>query len=96
MIEPSMIILGGLSPSPYATMLNAHLNLVLRRVQRLRPHFRSAKHQHIVQLVQDRPVYTFILTGPKSKEWGFWKEDQFVHHEQWLSGSNGDPSSQFD
>jgi hypothetical protein len=54
------------------------------RVSRLRPHFRRASHRHIVQLLHDQPVWTFIITGPKSKEWGFWDNNQFIHHEQWL------------
>ena len=54
------------------------------RVSRFRPHFRRASHRHIVQLLHDQPVWTFIITGPKSKEWGFWDNNQFVHHEQWL------------
>ncbi len=60
----------------------------LRKVQRLRPHFRPARHQHIVQLITNRPVYTLIFTGPKSKEWGFWDQGQFVHHQTWLDNSD--------
>ncbi len=55
-----------------------------RRVQRWRPHFRRAKHRHIVQLIDGRPVLTLILTGPKSKEWGFWDDGKFIHHQHWL------------
>ena len=54
-------------------------------VRRLRFHFRRARHQHIVQVRDNKPVRTFILTGSKSKEWGFWDDDSFVHHEQWLA-----------
>lgn len=54
-----------------------------RIVSRLRPHLRRAKHRHIVQLIAGRPVRTFIIIGRKSKEWGFWDEDNFIHHEQW-------------
>ena len=57
----------------------------VRPVKRFRPHFRPAKHQHIVRLVGTEPVWTFILTGPKSKEWGFWDNNQFVPHEMWLA-----------
>ena len=61
-----------------------------RVVRRFLPHFRPAKHQHIVQLIENRPVWTFILTGPKSKEWGFWDRDKFIPHELWLSQDNAD------
>ena len=50
-----------------------------------RPHFRAARHQHIVQIEVDKPVWTLLITGSKSKEWGFWDDDKFIHHEQWLS-----------
>ena len=63
-----------LTPDGSSTILN-----------RFRPRYRSAKHRHIVQLIQPGPVWTLIVTGPKSKEWGFWEEDKFVHHTQWLA-----------
>ena len=56
-----------------------------RAVKRFRPHFRPARHQHIVQVLEHKPVWTFIFTGSKSQEWGFWDGSTFVHHEQWLA-----------
>ncbi len=56
-----------------------------RVVKRFRPHFRSARHQHIVQLRDPGPVWTFLITGPKCQDWGFWDDETFVHHEQWLA-----------
>lgn len=53
-------------------------------VRRFKPHFRRASHRHIVQLIQPGPVWTFIVTGPKSNEWGFWSGNRFIPHEQWL------------
>jgi len=53
-------------------------------VTRWRPHFRPAAHRHIVALLQPQPVWTLIITGPKCKEWGFWDNNRFIHHEQWL------------
>ena len=55
-----------------------------RLVSRWRPHFRPAKHRHIVSLIEQQPVWTFIITGPKSQEWGFWEQEKFTHHTQWL------------
>ena len=53
-------------------------------VGRFWPHFRSAKHRHIVRLIQPGPVWTFIITGRKCKEWGFWQGEDFTHHSIWL------------
>ena len=55
------------------------------RVHAWRPHFRSSRHQHIVQLEKQQPVWTLIITGLKSHEWGFWENGEFIHHEQWLA-----------
>ncbi|MEM7003508.1 MAG: hypothetical protein AAF529_22165 [Pseudomonadota bacterium] len=53
-------------------------------LKRFRPQYRSAYHRHIVRLIQPGPVWTVILTGPKSKEWGFWRGEDFVHHSEWI------------
>jgi hypothetical protein len=63
-------------------------------VRALRPHFRPASHQHIVQLVEERPVWTLILTGSKSSEWGFWHEGQYTPHEEWLAERESQITSQ--
>ncbi|MCR9259817.1 MAG: hypothetical protein NXH95_08855 [Pseudomonadaceae bacterium] len=55
------------------------------RVRRFRPYFRPAAHQHIVRLDDGKPVWTLIITGAKSQQWGFWDKTQFVPHEQWLA-----------
>ena len=57
--------------------------------KRFRPHFRPAHHRHIVQLLGDKPVYTFIVTGRKEQDWGFWEDEKFTHHEQWLTEREG-------
>ena len=41
----------------------------LTMVRALRPHFRPASHQHIVQLIEEQPVWTLIVTGSKSSDW---------------------------
>lgn len=66
---------------PYSERTPGNTVQVLRR---FRPRFRPAKHRHIVQLIDARPVWTIIITGPKSKEWGFWEQDRFIHHSLWL------------
>lgn len=66
---------------PYMESTPDGRHTVLRRFL---PQFRSAKHRHIVRLIDGGPVWTLILTGPKSKEWGFWERDMFTHHSQWI------------
>ncbi len=72
---------------PLRDYLEATPDSAERRVRRWRPHFRRAKHRHIVRLADARPVWTLILTGPKCKEWGFWEQDTFIHHSEWLADS---------
>ena len=59
-----------------------------RRVKPWRLHFRSSRFRHRVE-IQRRPSWTLVLTGLKSKEWGFWEEGEagkeFVHNEEWLN-----------
>jgi len=62
------------------------------RVGRWRPHYRPAAHRHIVQLSGGKPVWTIILTGSKSQDWGFWDDDKFIHHEQWLENRENIPA----
>lgn len=44
--------------------------------------FRRATHRHRVELLGDKsnrtPCWTLILTGPKSRDWGFWCPYGFV------------------
>ena len=56
----------------------------VRIVKPWRTHFRRAHHRHIVKLIAAKPVRTLILTGPKVREWGFWQNDNFIHHQEWL------------
>ena len=76
---------------PFTTYEEDTPNYGRRDVTRLRPHFRPAKHQHIVRLKSEQPVWTFIFTGPKSKEWGFWDNNQFIPHESWLAQDRPEP-----
>tara|TARA_X000000950_G_C13896810_1_gene653184 strand:+ start:1692 stop:2120 length:429 start_codon:yes stop_codon:yes gene_type:complete len=57
----------------------------LNRVAAWRPHFRPASHRHIVKVDPGNAVWTFIITGPKRNEWGFWENDEFIHNEAWLA-----------
>lgn len=70
--------------NPYLERL---VNGKRRLVKPFRPHYRPAKHRHIVELIDDQKVWTFIVTGPKQQEWGFWHEEDFVPHELWLEQS---------
>ena len=48
------------------------------------PHYRKATHRHIVQLVDDNPTWTLIITGLKARKWGFWSGDCFTEAEKWM------------
>lgn len=34
-------------------------------------HYRKAEHKHTVELIS-KPTITLLLTGPKTRNWGFW------------------------
>lgn len=45
--------------------------------------FRRAEHRHRVELPKDKsgrpiPCWTIVITGPKSRTWGFWCPKGFV------------------
>jgi|SRR3990172_1274046 len=54
-------------------------------VRRLRPSFRTAEHRHIVTLpLGAKPLWTFVVTGVKTREWGFWPTFfRFVPWREW-------------
>lgn len=68
----------------YAEYLPSAESELKRRVRPFRPHFRSARFRHRVELLR-YPTWTLVLTGPKSREWGFWSGDRFVHSDDWPS-----------
>ena len=69
--------------------INTYLELTgdgqTRRVRAFLPHFRPARHRHIVKLCRPGSVWTIIVTGPKSKDWGFWDDGRFIPNSQWLN-----------
>jgi hypothetical protein len=63
-----------------------------RVVKRHRMHFgmvvrRPAWHIHRVRLLKPgRKAWTFVITGRKMRDWGFWTSRGFVPHEEYLNG----------
>jgi len=55
---------------------------IYRTVTAWRPHFRASHFRHRVE-VSNAPLWTLVVTGPKSNEWGFWQGQQFVHNSDW-------------
>lgn len=54
-------------------------------VPALRPSFRPAVYRHMVT-GPEFPVWTFIITGPVKRKWGFWKTPrEFVPYSEWIS-----------
>ncbi len=68
--------------SAYAEFVQAGIGERKRLVRPFRPHFRSARFRHRVDLLS-YPTWTLVLTGPKSREWGFWTQGTFVHSDDW-------------
>jgi hypothetical protein len=67
-----------------------------RVVEKFRFHRRDIGFKHIVvgrldesnlslyPRISREPFWTFVVTGPKKREWGFWRTPAtFVPHEQW-------------
>jgi hypothetical protein len=56
-------------------------------VKAWRFHFRPAEYKHIVLEAEDhstKPFWTFVISGRKTRGWGFWKKpSQFIPHEEW-------------
>lgn len=58
-----------------------------RLVKRFRFHFRPSDHRHIVRKISKGPTWTFVITGWKTREWGFWPGrycNRFVHWRDWI------------
>jgi len=68
----------------YAEYVAAGDTEVRRIVRPWRLHFRAARFQHRVELLQT-PTWTLIVTGPKRREWGFWAGRGFIHNRDWES-----------
>jgi len=45
--------------------------------------FRRAIHKHIIKLVNGRPAHTIFIVGPMIREWGFWCNGTFKHHQEY-------------
>lgn len=56
---------------------------ILRTVRRWRPHYRPAEHRHRVLLLKS-PTRTLVLTGTKTRGWGFHKDGIFYPFREWV------------
>ena len=68
--------------SAYAEFVQSGEGELRRLVRPFRPHFRGARFRHRVEL-QRYPTWTLVLTGAKSRDWGFWNKETFVHSDDW-------------
>jgi len=41
--------------------------------------FRKGKDSHRIELIENKPVWTLFITGPKYREWGFHCKTGWVH-----------------
>jgi hypothetical protein len=53
--------------------------------------FRSALHQHYV--VPEPEAWTILLTGPKVRKWGFWRDGRFTKANKWFFREGHHPCS---
>ena len=72
---------------PIKSYLELTPNQEAQTIKAGRPHYRKATHQHIVQLKDEKPTWTLIITGLKQREWGFWSGTRFTEAEEWMSQS---------
>ncbi len=55
-----------------------------KEIKAYRLYFRGSGHRHIVRLISTKPVWTLILAGRKTRDWGFWNENHFTRANDWL------------
>lgn len=56
--------------------------------------FRGAEHRHRVSLARDFdgkpiPCWTLVVTGPKTRTWGFWCPKGFVPWQKFVASDDG-------
>lgn len=47
--------------------------------------YRPAEFIHRVELLDKEPVWTFFMTGPWVRDWGFWCDKGFVNNKDFLT-----------
>lgn len=74
----------GLSAKPELSgnLLSEHGDRILQDVKRFRFHYRPAEYRHAV--VVDKPGYTIVLAGMKTRSWGFWQGSVFTPWKTWI------------
>lgn len=60
---------------------------IIKKRYPLIPIYRDADCIHRIELINDKPVWTLFITGPKIKEWGFWCPFGFRHNNDFLDPS---------
>jgi hypothetical protein len=45
--------------------------------------YRPALHRHTVRLISNT-VWTFLITGPETRQWGFWHKGRFRKRNKWF------------
>lgn len=50
--------------------------------------YRPAERRHRIALIDNKPAWTIVITGPKSREWGFWCPKGFVPWYQFVKRDN--------
>ena len=50
--------------------------------------FRRAEDAHRVELIDNKPCWTLVITGPKVREWGFWCPQGWRHWREFTARDN--------
>lgn len=53
--------------------------------------FRRAEHRHYV--VPQKEAWTILVTGPKTRSWGFWQGGKFRKSNKWFASQGHHPCS---
>lgn len=72
-------------------------------VRAFRWHSRKAEHCHRVlgrwngqdeysghdgpQIAEGKPIYTLVITGPRTRDWGFWRKRVWIPWKRYVSGN---------
>jgi hypothetical protein len=54
------------------------------------PVYRAPHHIHRIELIDNKPVWTLFITGPKRRKWGFWCPQGFRRDKDFFDKGCGD------
>ncbi len=61
---------------------------IVKKRYPLIPIYRNEKSIHKIELINNKPIWTLFITGPIVREWGFWCNSFWRHHNEFLDKTN--------